>query len=101
MRLILALAMFSAVFAAPSPAQAEKRVFIIGTTGRHQVDHCLTSGARCGATAATAFCKGREFDHAASHRKVDRDDITGAVPVYGGGCHAASCADFVAIECVR
>ena len=35
-------------------------------------------------------------------RKVDRDDITGAIPSTGpGSCHGTQCEDFVAIECAR
>ena len=61
-----------------------------------------SSGATCGVAVATAYCKSRDFAQAASFRKVDRDDITGAIPTAGGtGCHGASCDEFVAIECGR
>jgi hypothetical protein len=95
MRINFAIAFTSAVLASTFAAQAEKRVFIIGN------DRCLTTGAQCGSTAATAFCKGHAFHHAVSYRKVDRDDITGAVPTRRGDCHSGACADFVAIECTR
>jgi hypothetical protein len=72
-------------------AQAERRMFIIsnGALGK-------------GAQAATAYCKSQEFAEASSFRKVDRDDITGAIPSSGsGGCKGPKCDDFVAIVCTR
>ncbi|MEZ5788260.1 MAG: hypothetical protein R3D62_17685 [Xanthobacteraceae bacterium] len=101
MRTIFALAFASAILASTSAAQAEKRVFIIGSDAGYGVDRCLTTGAQCGATAATAFCRGHEFRQAVSYRRVDRDDITGAVPARRGACRGGNCADFVAIECTR
>ena len=87
---------------AASAAQAEKRIFIIANNSDgYGVDRCLASGAHCGAAAATAYCKSREFAQAVSFRKVDKDEITGAVPANrrcrGGG----SCDEFVAIDCTR
>lgn len=84
-------------------AQAERRVFIITSdAGGYGVDRCLASGAKCGAAAANAYCKTREFAEAASYRKVDRDEITGAIPTgASGGCTGAKCDDLVAIVCSR
>jgi hypothetical protein len=84
-------------------AQAERRMFIIANdSGGYGVDRCLASGAKCGAAAANAYCKTHQFAEAASYRKVDRDDITGAIPSGGsGGCKGAKCNDFVAIVCTR
>jgi hypothetical protein len=46
-------------------------------------------------------CKSHQFASAASYRKVDRDDITGAIPTGGsGGCRGNTC-DVVAIVCTR
>jgi hypothetical protein len=83
-------------------AQAERRMFIIANDGDgYGVDRCLASGDKCGAAAANAYCKAREFAQAASYRKVERDDITGAIPTRGtGGCRDNSC-DVVAILCTR
>src|SRR5437660_10620119 len=80
-------------------AQAEKRVFIIANNADgYGVDRCLATGASCGIPVATAYCQSRAFVRAASFRKVDRDEITGAVPVTNG----TSARDgFVAIECLR
>ena len=83
-------------------AQAERRMFIIASdAGGYGIDRCLASGAKCGAAAANAYCKGHEFAQATSYRKVDRDDITGAIPAGGsGGCKGNNC-DLVAIVCSR
>ncbi len=83
-------------------AQAERRMFIIANDADgYGIDRCLASGAKCGAAAANAYCKGHEFAEATSYRKVDRDDITGAIPTGGsGGCKGNKC-DVVAIVCSR
>ncbi len=86
-----------------SGAQAERRVFIItNDADSYGIDRCLASGAKCGAAAANAYCKTREFAEAASFSKVDRDEITGAIPTGGaGGCKGGKCDDLVAIVCSR
>jgi hypothetical protein len=85
-------------------AQAERRVFIItNDADSYGIDRCLASGAKCGAAAANAYCKTREFAQAASYSKVDRDDVTGAIPTgNAGACNGAKCDDnLVAIVCSR
>ena len=84
-------------------AQAERRMFIIqNDADGYGVDRCLASGAKCGAAAANAYCKSHEFAEAKSFSKVDRDDITGAIPTGGsGGCKGNKCDDLVAIVCTR
>ncbi len=80
-------------------AQAEKRTFIVANNSDgYGVDRCLAAGATCGVAAATAYCRSRDFARAASFRKVDHDEITGAVPSTGG---AGGRDGFVAIECLR
>jgi hypothetical protein len=82
-------------------AQAERRMFVIGAdAGGYGVDRCLENGAKCGAAAANAYCKSHQFETAMSFRKVDRDEITGAIPA-GGGCSGSKCDDLVAIVCTR
>ena len=82
-------------------AQAEKRIFIIANNADgYGVDRCLATGATCGAAVATAYCQSRDFTQAASFRKVDRDEITGAVPSATTG-PGRRCDEFVAIECTR
>jgi hypothetical protein len=103
MRSMIAVAVFAAVLSGAGAAHAEKRVFIVANSGDgYGVDRCLASSAACGAAAANSYCRTHEFGQALSYRKVDRDDITGAIPASGpGSCHGAHCDDFVAIECTR
>jgi hypothetical protein len=90
-----------AAVVAADPAYAEKRVFIIpNQADGYGVDRCLANGQACGAAAAAAYCKSREFTQAASYRKVDREEITGAVPTGSAGARGHS-NEFVAIECSR
>jgi len=86
-----------------SSAQAERRMFVIANDGDgYGIDRCLASGASCGKAAANAYCKTQAFAEAASFSKVDRDEITGAIPTGGsGGCRGGKCDDLVAIVCTR
>ena len=75
-----------AVLLGASAAQAEKRIFIVANNADgYGIDRCLASGARCGTAAATAYCKSRAFAQAVSFRKVDKDEITGAIPADSRG----------------
>jgi hypothetical protein len=97
MRYALAVLTFATVLYGNVSAQAEKRIFIIANNpDGYGVDRCLSTGASCGAAIATAYCQSRDFKQAASYRKVDRDEITGAIPTGGGRAE-----EFVAIECSR
>jgi hypothetical protein len=97
MRYVLAALTFAIVLYGNVSAQAEKRIFIIANNpDGYGVDRCLASGASCGMAVATAYCRSREFSQAASFRKVDRDEITGAIPTATGRVD-----EFVAIECSR
>jgi hypothetical protein len=101
MRCLLAAIICTALLGVTA-AQAEKRVFIIANyADGYGVDRCLASGEHCGSAAATAYCKSREFAEAKSFRKVDKEDITGAIPVNTSECSGGSCDQFVAIECSR
>jgi hypothetical protein len=94
-------ALAAALFASVS-AQAERRIFIIANDAdAYGVDRCLASGASCGTAVANAYCKARDFALARSFRKIERDEVTGAVPSNGANCHGSSCDEFVAIECSR
>jgi len=101
MRSVFAAAALAAALLSAVTAQAEKRVFIIANNADgYGVDRCLASGASCGVAVANSYCHSREFAQALSYRKVDRDDITRAIPE-NGACRGATCDDFVAIECSR
>ena len=85
-----------------APAAAENRIFIIANNADgYGIDRCLANGERCGVTVATAYCQSQSFAQAKSFRKIERDDITGAVPTNGKNACAGSCDSFVAIECSR
>jgi hypothetical protein len=101
MRALHSILAVAFVLGGMSLAQAEKRTFIIpNNADGYGVDRCLASGASCGKPVATAYCQSREFSKAVSFRKVDRDEITGAVPT-SSACHGSNCEEFVAIECSR
>ena len=96
--------LFAAVLIAlfATAAQAERRVFIISNNSDgYGVDRCLANGQPCGAAAAVAYCKSREFTQALAYRKVDKDEITGAVPTSSPNCRGGQCDEFVAIICSR
>ncbi len=98
-----ALALMALAIAAPAPsAAAETRIFIIvNHADGYGVDRCLASGASCGNTVATAYCRSQHFAKAASFRKIDKEEITGVVPADTIACRGGACRDFVAIECAR
>jgi len=90
--------------AAQTTAQPDRRLFIVANNpDGYGIDRCLANGERCGAAIATSFCRARAFSVAQSFHRVDRDDITGAIPMSGptGPCNGGVCHDFVAIECTR
>jgi hypothetical protein len=99
--ILVGLALGAGLFTGFS-ALAEHHVFIIANdAGGYGVDRCLATGASCGAAVANAYCKSRDFVTAQSFRKVEREEITGAVHASGEVCRGLSCNEFVAIECSR
>jgi len=101
MRIVIAAATVAMALGAAS-AQAEKRMFIVANNpDGYGVDRCLNSGARCGTAVANSYCHSHEFAQALAFQKVDRDDITGAIPATGpDACRGSSCS-YVAITCSR
>jgi hypothetical protein len=101
MRSLLALVSCGSI-AAASWALAETRVFIISKhSAGYGGDRCLPSGDGCGAQVAHGFCQSRDFARASAYRRVDPDEITGAVPKTGANCPHGQCDDYVAITCQR
>src|SRR5260370_12085079 len=100
MRAPPALLILAATLFAGACAKAEKRLFIIANNADgYGIDRCLANGAACGNAAATAYCRSHEFNQALSFRKVDRDDITGAIPTAAGPRSRCShCPTFRALE---
>jgi hypothetical protein len=88
---------------AASAASADSHVFIIANQADgYGVDQCLARGDKCGAHAARSYCQSREFAHATAYRRVDPDEITGAVPKGGPEkCTGSGCGEYVAITCQR
>jgi len=87
---------------AASAASADSRVFIIANQADgYGVDQCLARGDKCGAHAARSYCQSREFASAVAYRRVDPDEITGAVPSGGEKCSGHGCGEYVAITCQR
>lgn len=81
-------------------ARADSRVFIIANQpDGYGVDECLAKGERCGAPAARAYCQSREFAQATGYRRVDPEEVTGAIPASIGG--ASGNSEYVAITCQR
>jgi hypothetical protein len=90
-----------AAAALAGPAGAETRAFIItNNAAGYGVDRCLAGGAACGKPVATAYCQSHAFALARSFRRIERDEITGAVPT-SSACRGPACDEFVAIECSR
>jgi hypothetical protein len=92
-----------AVLLAPAAVLADSRVFIIANQAdSYGIDQCLAHGDRCGASAARAYCQSRDFAQATNYRRVDPDEITGAVPhAANEKCSGNSCGEYVAITCQR
>jgi hypothetical protein len=84
-------------------AQAERHIFIIANDADdYGVDRCLASNAGCGTTVANAYCHSHEYTQAVSFRKVERDDIAGAISASAtSACIGSRCDALVAIECSR
>src|ERR1700741_4230555 len=75
------LVLAGAFVIAASSAFADTRVFIVANEADgYGVDQCLARGDKCGAHAARAYCQQRDFTQAVSYRRVDPEEITGAVP---------------------
>lgn len=86
--------------AALTEARADSRVFIVANQpDGYGIDECLANGEKCGAPAARAYCQSREFLQATGYRRVDPDEVTGAIPASTGGFRGNS--EFIAITCQR
>jgi len=112
MRLVAAVAIVSALFLATgahaekqTDKQAERHIFVIANDAdAYGVDRCLASKAACGTMVANAYCHSHEYAQALSFRKVEPDDIAGAIADGRSddrSCNGSRCGEFVAIECSR
>jgi hypothetical protein len=96
------IAATAGVFLALAAAQAaERRMFIIpNDADGYGIDRCLANGERCGHAAATSYCQSHAYAQATTYHKVDRDDITGAIPGVDS-CKGGKCPALVAIVCTK
>jgi len=87
---------------APS-ARAETHIFIVDSSDGYGIDRCLASGESCGAAAASALCRAREYAKAVDFGRIDPTEITGGVPAGSQvkACAGGACPDIVAITCSR
>ena len=98
MRSVLTFLAIVATLLGAASAHAEKRTFIITATQKADPVHgCLKSKEGCGTSVANALCRDRGFTQAANHRKLDQDEVTGAVPTSGSTVGV----EFFTIECTR
>ena len=97
MRSLLTSLTFAAVVLDVATAHAESRTFIITNIMDDPVHGCLNRSGGCGTSVANALCRDRGFKQAATYRKLEGDDITGAVSTNG----SAVGDQFFAIECAR
>jgi hypothetical protein len=94
----------SAFVTITSAAIADTRVFIVANQpDGYGIDQCLSNGERCGAPAARAYCEARDFKTASAFRRVDPEEVTGAIPASTvAKCSGRACAtEYVAITCER
>jgi hypothetical protein len=83
-------------------AHAERRMFIIANDADgYGIDRCLAGGEKCGAAAANAYCKTHAFAQAATFHGVERNDVTGAIPIGDAGSCEGNRCDLVAIVCTK
>src|SRR5215471_17128685 len=78
---------------------AETHIFVIGhDADGYGVDRCLASNVACGTMVANAYCHSHEYAQALSFRKVESNDIAGAITASRSddrSCSANRCAEFV------
>jgi hypothetical protein len=101
-KLGIVLVALAGLLAAPS-ARAETHIFLVDSSDGYGVDRCLASGEPCGAAAASALCRAREYARAVDFGRIDPTEITGGVPAgtQVSACKGRTCPDMVAITCSR
>jgi len=89
--------------AVATPASAETHIFVFKGDDGYGVHDCLASGDQCGAAAAAAICRARDYMQAVTFGRVDADEITGAVPEgkRPARCEGKLCPLTVTVTCQR
>ena len=102
MKFGIALVAVISLLAVPS-ARAETHIFLVDASDGYGIDRCLASGEACGAAAASALCRAREYSKAVDFGRIDPNEVTGGVPAGTPvkACKGAACPDMVAITCSR
>lgn len=96
-------ALLAAGLAFAAPASAETRIFLVDGNSGYGIDACLAAGEPCGAAAAAAICRAREYVQVVNFGKIDPTEITGIVPEgkRPGHCEGRGCPETVAVTCSR
>jgi hypothetical protein len=99
----LRFVVLAAAIAFAAPAGAETHIFVFKGDDGYGVHDCLASGEQCGAAAAAAICRARDYMQAVTFGRVDTDEITGAVPEgkRPARCEGKLCPLMVAVTCQR
>ena len=95
-RIILLAACLAAATPALTPALAETQIFVVDNTDGYEIDRCLAAGEPCGALAAAAICRARQYDRAVEYGNVRAEEITNTVAQ-----PAIRTARVVAVTCSR
>lgn len=95
-RTLLLAACLLAATSALTPALAETQIFVVDNTDGYEIDRCLAAGEPCGALAAAAICRTRQYEKAVEYGNVRAEEITASVarPVI-------KTAQVVAVTCSR
>lgn len=83
----------------PAHASSQQTFVIAAQADGYGIDECLASGARCGAHAARAYCKSRDFADASAFRQIDPAEITASSADFA--CRGSACGRPIAITCAR
>jgi hypothetical protein len=94
--LAAASALTPAVTPVVTPALAETQIFVVDNTDGYEIDRCLAAGEPCGALAAAAICRTRQYEKAIEYGNVRAEEITASVAQ-----PAVKTAQVVAVTCSR
>jgi hypothetical protein len=95
-RIVLLAACLAAATLTLTPALAETQIFVVDNTDGYEIDRCLAAGEPCGALAAAAICRTRQYEKAVEYGNVRADEITASV-----ARRAIKTAQVVAVTCSR
>jgi hypothetical protein len=96
LNVVRSILLAAGLFAATS-AFAETRIFVVDNMDGYEIDRCLAAGEPCGALAAAALCRSRQFEKAVEYGQVDSADITGSVT----SAKRRKAKNIVAVTCSR